>query len=389
MNGCANKFVRAPQVNKLFSAYCTLISSPLQLAQCQEAKSLSELLEIIKHIWNCPEFSDNQLLAELSQLNQQIIDSDAIQLAGHWLPYRYHAKSCSIYWCLPSGHATEPFQDEYISRCRQQSLLNNIIQPRTPLKNLSFQANKVANVQPAGFIFHLSRCGSTLISGCLSELDSTCVFSESPILTEMLLDPDLPAAVQQEYLQQLIDLQAYAFPTRTKVVIKWNAWDIFRWDLIRAIYSQVPVIFLVRDPVEILASHHRSAGRHMSGDPTLGHLHSVFDKKRALSLLEFRVDVLLELLSEMQSIAKRDSILRLDYRQLNSHKLSEICAYFHIPISQQEIERIKTRLAFHSKSPAQSFHDDTTAKQNLFSANDIAEIQKSLTPAYSRFIESN
>ena len=111
-------------MSDLVSAYCELISSPAQLARCQEATSVSELLSIIKHLWHQSELSDDQLLAELSQLNQQVISGDNIQLAGHWLPYRYHAKSRSIYWCLPAGHATEPFQDETISRYRQTILLN-------------------------------------------------------------------------------------------------------------------------------------------------------------------------------------------------------------------------------------------------------------------------
>lgn len=387
MNGYTNKLVRVQQVSKFFSAYCTLISSPSQLAQCQQATSLPELLAIIKHLWHQFELHDHELLAELSHLNQQIIDSDCIQLAGHWLPYRYHAKSRSIYWCLPMGYANEPFQDEYISRCRQQNLLNNIIQPRTSLNNVAQQAKCVAEVKPAGFIFHLSRCGSTLISGCLSELDSTCIFSESPVLTEILLDSDLPAAAQQKHLQQLIDLHACVFPVRTHVIIKWNAWDIFRWNLIRAIYPQVPVIFLVRNPVEILASHQRSAGRHMSGDPTLGYVHSLFHNNIAssLSLLDFRIEVLLGLLTEMQLISRSDFVYRLDYRQLDLNKFDEICSFLHVPLSQQEIERIKTRLAFHSKLPMLRFNEDTTEKQRLFNTAERTRIQQSLLPLYNHF----
>jgi hypothetical protein len=170
-------------VSHLFSAYCELISSPAQLARCQKAASVSELLAIIKDLWQQTALDDDQLLARLAQLNQQIIDSDKILLASHWLPYRYNAKSRSIHWCLPDGHATEPFQDETISRYRKTVLLNQFITPKTSLSSLDLQAQAVQSITPAGFIFHLSRCGSTLLSGCLSELDTTNVFSESPVLT--------------------------------------------------------------------------------------------------------------------------------------------------------------------------------------------------------------
>ncbi len=378
-------------MSNFFSAYCELISSPAQLARCQEATSVGDLLAIIKNLWQQTAITDDQLLAELVQLNRQIIDSDKIQLAGHWLPYRYHAKTGSIHWCLPAGHATEPFQDETISRYRQTILVNQFIAPKISLSSLNVQAQAVQSIMPAGFIFHLSRCGSTLISGCLSELDTTSVLSESPVLTELLLDQTLGEAAQKQYLQQLIDLQASVFPSRPHVVIKWNAWDIFRWDLIRTIYPQVPSIFLVRDPVEILASHQRSAGRHMAGDPTLAEVHLVFNKNQEalVSLLDFRIGVLEGLLAEMQLIGVGSSVYRVDYRQLDLDKLAEICTYFHISLGQPEINRMKARLGFHSKLPMLRFNDDVAEKQTLFSAVDTALIQLSLLPLYNQFSENN
>lgn len=378
-------------MSDLFAAYCELISSPAQLARCQEAVSVSELLSVIKKLWQQTTLSDDQLLAELAQLNQQVIDDDKIKLAGHWLPYRYHAKSRSIYWCLPAGHAIEPFQDETISRYRQTVLLNQLITPKTSLASLDMQAQVVQSITPAGFIFHLSRCGSTLISGCLSELDTSCVFSESPVLTEILLDQTLGEATQQQHLQELIDLQASVFPARPDVVIKWNAWDIFRWNLIRTIYPQVPAIFLVRHPVEILASHQRLAGRHMSGDPTLSCVHLVFNKNQDVpeSVLAFRIGVLNGLMNEMQLFGVDDSVYRVDYRQLDLDKLAEICAYFHIPLASNEISRIQTRLGFHSKLPMLRFNEDAAEKQKLFSSIDVKEIEQALLPLYNQVSKNN
>lgn len=376
-------------MSEFVSAYCTLISSPTQVAQCREAATLAELLHIIKRLWNIPGIEDNQLLAELSLLNRQILEDRSVRLAGTWLPYRYNAASRSVYWCLPNGPATEPFQDEAISRYRTQIPLNTILQPQTSLKLLDQQASGVANTQPAGFIFHLSRCGSTLVSGCLSELDSTCIFSESPVLTEVLLDPELDAATQRQCLRQLIDLQACVFPDRPNVIIKWNAWDIFRWKLIRDIYPRVPSVFLVRNPSEILASHQRSAGRHMSGDPALGFVNPTFkiDPILPFSLLDFRIGVLSALLAEMQSIGNDGAILRLDYSQLDLARLVEIGEHFGIQISQAETGRIKARLAFNSKSPDLPFDQDSEQKRNSLDAADKARIQQAIAPLYDRFIE--
>lgn len=369
-------------MSDLLSAYCELISSPAQLARCQEATSVSELLSVIKNLWQQTALSDDQLIAELVQLNQQIIDSDKIKLAGHWLPYRYHAKTRSIYWCVPAGHATEPFQDETISRYRQTILLNQFITPKTSLSSLDIQAKAVQSITPAGFIFHLSRCGSTLISGCLSELDTTCVLSESPVLTDILLDRELGKTAQQQYLQQLIDLQSSVFPSRPHVVIKWNAWDIFRWDLIRAIYPQVPCIFLVRNPVEILASHQRSAGRHMSGDPAVAGLYSVFTAQELDGdILDKRIAVLRGLLLAMSEKSADPHVRVIDYQQLNEMQLVQIGVFFGCGLNAPELLKIQERMACHSKTPGQVFTDDRIKKQNCFTPEEQERIvAQSLLP---------
>lgn len=375
-------------MSHLFPAYCELISSPQQLARCQEAASVSELLAIIKDLWQQTTLSDDQLIAELAPLNQQLIDGDKVQLAGNWLPYRYHAKARHVYWCLPAGHATEPFQDETISRYRQTILLNQFITPKTTLPALDIQAQAVQSVAPAGFIFHLSRCGSTLISGCLSELDTTCVLSESPVLTQILLDQTLGDTAQQKHLRQLIDLHASAFPARPQVVIKWNAWDIFRWDLLRAIYPQVPCIFLVRNPVEILASHQRLVGRHMSGDVTLADYHPVFANWDGMGeLVEKRMQVLHAFLRAMHDFYPEQSGCLMDYRQLDAHTMTALLQFLKIPLDERGVLKIYARMQFDSKSPHQVFTPDAEKKQSLFSRQEQAKIQAHLAPAYNRLLK--
>ena len=85
-------------MSEYVSAYRKLVGSPAQLAHCREAKTLAELLQTIKSLWNIVGISDSRLLAELSQLNRSILEDTSIQLAGTWLPYRYDAAAGSIHW---------------------------------------------------------------------------------------------------------------------------------------------------------------------------------------------------------------------------------------------------------------------------------------------------
>lgn len=370
-----------------FSHYCALLGSQESLTYCQQAESLGDLLARFKQLWHCPQLDDNELLGEINRLNQIPVD-DSVMLAGNWLPYRYQPKRQQVNWLVPVGHATEPFQDEYLSRCCQQ-LFNQIIQPRTTLVAALQQAKKVADVQPTGFIFHLSRCGSTLISGCLSELDSTCVFSESPLLTELLLDNQLTPDELKRFLRAFINLQAAAFPARPKMIIKWNAWDIFHWELIRGLYPQVPAIFLVRDPVEILASHHKMAGRHMAGDKSLAVADPVFVPTGSVDLVQFRSQVLGALFQCMCAIRQREFIYCLDYQSINEKSLKELLGYFAISIASDEWQAIINRLGFHSKTPGVPFVNDASIKQSIFAEADKVRIQQRLQPLLRQVLEGN
>lgn len=370
---------------KLFSLYQELIASPAQLALCAQMNTLASLLNQLRLLWQQETMTDEQLLAELNWCNQQIINVDIGKLNGQWFPYRYNVGSRSISWCLPQGHATEPFQDQYIERCRRQNLFNQLINPCTPLAPLLSKSFIIKPVEPAGFIFHLSRCGSTLLSGCLAELDSTCVLSESPLLTEVLLDSALSNNEKQVLLLQLIHLQGNLFSARNKIIIKWNAWDLLLWPLIQSLYPKVPVVLLIREPVEILASHQRSVGRHMAGDPSLGSLNPVFinisDNEQ---LLDLRIRVLLELLDAMAGIAGESYAMLLDYAQLNAEKINAVCQYFGITLGADECMRIKQRMTFHSKEPGRQFEADSTQKQQFFNMSEQEKIRCKLAPAYER-----
>lgn len=349
----------------ILAAYRELICSPEQLAQCRQAATVEQLLQQLKSLWRQEALTDDQLLSELASCNQQKHDVEIAALSGHWLPYRYQAKSRSIDWCLPQGHATEPFHDQYIERCRGQ-LLNQLIMPRTSLKPLVDRQAIASLLQPAGFIFHLSRCGSTLVSGCLAELDNTCVLSESPLLTELMLDDSLNEKIKQHLLPQLIHLQAITSPGRHKIIIKWNAWDLFFWPLIRSLYPQVPVLFLVRNPVEILASHQRSAGRHMAGDKSLMVIKPIRDVASGTDFGEFREGVLQSLLSSMNTYKDSSGVWTVDYASLTLKKMFEVAGYFNLQIDGDTQDRIVARMNFHSKMPDQLFQSDGQSKQAFY-----------------------
>jgi len=366
-------------VRELRDAYYKLLCSPAQLDLCRQAHSVADLLAALRRLWGVEGPGDADLMHALGTLNQEDVPPEvAAGMAGRWLPRSYHVRTQRLAWCLPDGAPTEPFHDEYLSRCWQSTPLNQLITPRTSLKPLAACAQRVPRAQPAGFIFHLSRCGSTLLSGCLSELDGAAVFSESPVLTEILVDPALSPQEKRAHVQCLLDLKTILFPGR-RVVVKWNAWDIFHAQLLRGAYPNVPAVALVRDPVEILASHQAQAGRHMSGDPSLAAVAPVFGEGAGGSVLEHRIGVLQGLMQGLHDLAAEPGVACIDYRQLDGGTVRQVAAMFGLRCDLEGQRRIAQRMQSNAKLPGIRFEPDGARKAAVFDAAQSTAIARRLS----------
>lgn len=370
----------------LRSAYHELVCSPVQLALCREAHSLADLLSTLRALWGLAEEADTKLLHAIDALNREDLpDAVAAQLAGLWLPRRYHIRSQRLQWCLADGPAVEPFHDEYLSRCWQRVLLNQLITPRTSLQALAAGHEGVPSAEPAGFIFHLSRCGSTLLSGCLSELEDAAVISESPVLTEVMLDPALSLPEKRAHIARLMDLNASLFPGR-RVVVKWNAWDVFQWDLLHGLYPTVPVVALVRDPVEILASHHAQSGRHMSGDPSLAGVAPVFSASSGASVLQHRIGVLEGLMVGMLPLQQIPGTAFFDYPQLQLETLAQIARMFGLRCDAADQRRMEQRMQRNAKLPGTRFQPDGARKAAVFDGSERETIERRLSALHQQLV---
>jgi hypothetical protein len=368
----------------LRAAFRELLVSPAKLAQCANAASMAELLALLKQWWRLERLGDQQLIGELNACNRRPLDLAPEMLAPHWLPWRYHAKTQTLSWCLPQGRPTEPFFDQFIERCRQLPV-NQFLQPKTALK-LASGSNGHRHT-PAGFIFHVSRCGSTLVSGCLAELERARVLSESPALTDALLDPGLLPGGRGQLLEILLDSHGGDESGQKAIIVKWNAWDLFHWPLIRARYPQVPALLLIRDPLEVLASHRRLAGRHMAGDPSLAGVNPVFaGMLPGERFPDFRIRVLRALFEAMLEISREPGVSIMDYTLLNAERIRSIGRYFGVTASDDEHARIRRRMQFHAKEPGREFRPDQAQKQQAFNSRERDTINQTLTPLYRRLL---
>jgi hypothetical protein len=103
---------------------------------------------------------------------------------------------------------------------------------------------------PVGIVFHVARCGSTLISQSLKRLDGLVVYAEPQPVNEILAPPqkwpraDLVAALRTLGC-------AFARHARGPYVLKLSSWNTLYCEIVADAFPDTPWVLSLRDPVEV------------------------------------------------------------------------------------------------------------------------------------------
>ncbi len=278
-----------------------------------------------------------------------------------WVPYKLspEPEQTVCRWLYVGDQPfSEPFFDDTIDRCRsyasfRQHSVSNV-------KLLKEWAAELPAVQPTAFIFHISRCGSTLLSQLLGLNPEHIVLSEVPFLDEILRVP----YKQQAYpsFEQIPSFQAalrfygqQRTGKETRLFIKTDSWHVFFYKTIRALYPDVPFILLYREPREVIQSHRKKRGMQAVpgviepaifgfGEP----LTSDLDAHMA-NVMEKYFEMFLE-------IAHNDSkALLVNYNDGMMQVMKDIAAFINLPLSEEEFHQMQSRCNYHAKFPDQVF----------------------------------
>jgi hypothetical protein len=190
------------------------------------------------------------------------------RLSG-WIPTRIHGdgSTARVDWCyLGPRRFVEPFYRDTIQSAMQKPF-NQAFWQETPIDALVAWARERPGMTPNAFIYHASRCGSTLVARMLMSLASHVVVSEPPPVDSVLganaWRPGVSDEDRRRWLTAL--LSALGQPragSETRFVIKLDAWHVVDWRFL-AHAPGVPSIFLYRDPVEIAVSQLAMPGAYM------------------------------------------------------------------------------------------------------------------------------
>src|SRR5262249_39049438 len=124
-----------------------------------------------------------------------------------WLPVRmrWHDRKLGIDWAdVGPRPLRAPFFEQDAAHCLNRPF-NRLFRYATPIRALADARRAGPHLAPAGFIFHMSRCDSTLVSQMLAASPRHIVISEAePIDAVVRARPDLTEDEQVAALRWMV-----------------------------------------------------------------------------------------------------------------------------------------------------------------------------------------
>jgi GNAT superfamily N-acetyltransferase len=188
-----------------------------------------------------------------------------------WLPIHVLARNGdTVVECFDAGEMrlTDPFFVQTFQRAQHRHEIDPGRYGRRfgPLDELVADAERAPGLAPAGFVLHMSRCGSTLLSQMLAADPDNLVLSEPPAV-DALLRTWLSGAGREERrlaaLQAVLSVLGRPRHGERRLFVKFDAWHTVLLPVLLAAFPGTPWVFLFRDPVEVLVSHEHSCAAFM------------------------------------------------------------------------------------------------------------------------------
>jgi hypothetical protein len=275
---------------------------------------------------------------------------------AHWTPIRFDfsGPAPTIDWAdLSAERFVEPFFDQTVARWASGPHARPLV--RTGLEAL-VALDDEPSLEPAGMIFHLSRCGSTLVSRLLGTLLGVVILAEPAPLNALLsLEPErVDDATLAGYVQLLVRaLGRWRHGDERHLVLKCTSWNIRRRAVLAAAFPDTPWIWVQRDPAHVVASLLANPPGWLGRQAALPAAAQVFGIDPGAAAAMTRPEFAARALGAMLESAATDPGRRLciDHADLPAAIWQRVASHFALEIDTAAIERMTEASRFYSKEP--------------------------------------
>lgn len=171
-------------------------------------------------------------------------------MSTDWIPVEVMrvGKRHMVRWVHPGNQLI--FQEPFFSQTVDALVGAHAVQKLTPVEAL---ADVQPINEPRGFIFHVSRCGSTLVSRSLAKVPSHRVIAEASPVNQLLLS-DIPDEGYKRHLLKGLIHALCGTAADTSCIIKFTSWNVLFLEQILALFPATPWVFIYREPGAVLQS---------------------------------------------------------------------------------------------------------------------------------------
>ena len=299
---------------------------------------------------------------------------------ARWTPIRVDLSGAApvVDWAdLSAERFVEPFFDETLARWASGPRARPLV--RTGLEALVALDNE-PSLEPAGMIFHLSRCGSTLVSRLLGTFPGVVVISEPSPLNALL--GLVPSRVEEATLVRLVRLLVRALGRcrhgdERHLVLKCTSWNIRRREILAAAFPETPWVWVQREPAHVVASLLANPPGWLGLGVTSPRTARLFGLDPVAVPASARVEFVARALGAMLEAAGTDPAGRLsiDYADLPGAVWQRVAPHFGLEADSAAIERMIEGSRFYSKdSSPRVFDADAPERRPMTAAiRDAAE----------------
>lgn len=253
---------------------------------------------------------------------------------------------------------SDPFFDDTVRKIARHPA-NLLLRCSTPAEAVLEFAQQQ---KPDVLIFHISRCGSTLVARMLGALEEARVLAEPPVF-----DAALQLYLRGVFDASLVTGVAGAL-TRTpegsarRCALKLDPWHCLVFDQVAELFPGAHKVLLFRDPIEVLVSHRDLPGMQVLKGAVP---YDTFGLSGAMEVAadEFASWAISAITKAALAAADSPELLIVDFAELPQAFTDHILPHCEVVADAAELARIAQVAGIHSKRPGMTFESDSQLRQ--------------------------